>query len=196
MFLTTLVAPADTPELTALFSRDASPCHCRFWHFTGTNKEWEARCAFGEADNRRELEQAIAERRDDGLGLVARVEGEPRIVGWMKLAPRRSLVKLLARVPSRGLDEPERPAAETLAIACFLVDPSLRTQGVARALVDGALRIAPTLGAKWVEAYPRVAEQTLHDGEAWMGPVQLFRSAGFEVVREAPQYPVLRKRVG
>jgi GNAT superfamily N-acetyltransferase len=195
-FAITPVVPDDVPALIALMERDGNPCFCRYWHFAGTNKEWEARCGLDAQANAAELRAAIEQGRDDGRGLVARVAGDPRrIVGWMKLVPRRTLTKLLARVPYRDLDDPSRPPADTLAIGCFVVDPELRRRGIARALVEAALRIASSWGASFVEAYPRVSEQPLHDGEAWMGPHALFPQLGFEVARESPQYPVLRRRV-
>ena len=195
-FEITAVAPEDVSALIALMQRDGNSCFCRFWHFAGTNKEWEARCGLDAKANEAELRAAIHERRDDGRGLVARVADHgAHIVGWMKLTPRRTLTKLLARVPYRGLDEEARPAAETLAIACFVVDPAWRRRGVARALVEGAIAHAPRWGASFLEAYPRVSLQPLHDGEAWMGPHALFQRLDFEVVRESPQYPVLRRRV-
>ncbi|MEO7094916.1 MAG: GNAT family N-acetyltransferase [Polyangiales bacterium] len=199
-FSITPIGPGDAPALIALMERDGGSCFCRYWHFTGTNKEWEARCGLDAKSNEAELRVAVAERRDDGRGLVARIPGEPeRVVGWMKLAPRRTLTKLLARVPYRGLDDATTPLADTpadtLAIACFVVDPTLRRRGIARALVEGAIRLAPSWGASFVEAYPRVSEQPLHDGEAWMGPHRLFAELGFEIARESPQYPVLRRRL-
>ena len=191
-FAVTAVTSADVSDLIALMQRDGSPCFCRYWHFTGSNKEWEARCGLDAAENERELREAIGRGRDDGRGLIARPLDDPSlVVGWMKLTPRRTLTKLLARVPYRGLDD----SSDTLAIGCFVVDPTRRRQGVARALVEGALRLAPSWGASFVEAYPRVSEQPLHDGEAWMGPHRLFAELGFEIARESPQYPVLRRRV-
>lgn len=195
-FEVTAVTSADVAGLIALMQRDGNPCFCRYWHFSGTNKEWEARCGLDAQANERELREAIELGRDDGRGLVARdPEDRALVVGWMKLTPRRTLTKLLARVPYRGLDDQARPASDTLAIGCFVVDPTRRRQGVARALVEAAIRLAPSLGASFVEAYPRVSEQPLHDGEAWMGPHRLFMDLGFEVARESPQYPVLRRKV-
>jgi len=183
---------SDFEALAALFERDSSPCYCRFWHFGGTNKEWEARCAFEPTTNRNELEQALLRGDDQARGLVARSSN--RIVGWMKLTPRRGLTKLLLRAPYKGLDDGTSPAIETLSIACFLVDPAHRRQGVARALVRSALDSARRSGARYVEAYPRVAS-TLYDAEAWTGPHSIFVELGFEIARDAPQYPVMRREV-
>jgi len=177
-----LVTSADFEALAALFEREHSPCYCRYWHFTGTNKEWEARCAFEPEKNRAELQGAL-----DGTGIVA-IDAD-KIVGWMKLVPQRTLVKLLTRSPYKGLEAPD-----TFSIGCFLIDPERRRQGIARAMVEAAIPIARSLGATYLEAYPRVCEG-MHEGEMWMGPFAMFEALGFEVHREQPQYPVMRKRV-
>lgn len=180
------VTAADFAALADLFTRDHSPCHCRYWHFTGTNKEWEARCAFEPEKNRAELHDALNAGSDEARGVIA-LDG-PRIVGWMKLTPRRVLTKLLARSPYKNLDEPP----QLFAIGCFLIDPERRRSGVARALLEGGIGLAKGWGAKFIEAYPRLAEN-VHDAEHFMGPPSLFASLGFEIVRDQPQYPVMRR---
>jgi len=177
-----LVTPSDFAALAALFERDHSPCYCRYYHFTGTNKEWEARCAVEPEKNREELQGAL-----EGTGVVA-VDADA-IVGWMKLVPQRTLTKLLARSPYKGLESPD-----TYSIGCFLVDPTRRRQGVARAMVEAAIPIARALGATYLEAYPRVFEG-MHEGEQWTGPYAMFESLGFAIHRDQPQYPVMRKRL-
>jgi GNAT superfamily N-acetyltransferase len=188
-----LVTPEDRLALEALFERDHSPCYCRYWHFTGTNKEWEARCAFEPHENRAELAEALETRSEQAIGLIARAtepSEAPPLIGWMKLIPQRALPKLLARSPYKNLETPD-----VFSIGCFLIDPAHRRRGVARALVEAAITVAPTLGARYLEAYPRVFEG-MHDAEQWTGPFAMFESLGFEVVRDQPQYPVVRRRVG
>lgn len=181
---------ARAPALVALFAREGSPCHCRYWHFAGTNKEWEARCALEPEENARALLAAASEGSVEAQGIVARRGDE--VVGWLKVAPRAALPKLLGRLPYRDLDDP----GGVLSLGCFLVDPTMRRAGVAGALLDGAIAHAPSLGGRFLEAYPRVSDAPLHDGEAWQGPHALFVSRGFRVVREASQYPVLQRAVG
>jgi len=182
-----LADQSDFEALAALFERDNSPCYCRYWHFAGTNKEWEARCGLTPEVSRAELGAALASKSDESLGLVARVPGHGLIVGWMKLAPQHTLSKLLKRSPYKGLEAPE-----VFSIGCFLVDADHRRKGVARALLEGAIAVAPSLGARALEAYPRVFDG-LHDFELWNGPFEMFQALGFEVVRDQPQYPVMRK---
>ena len=83
-----------------------------------------------------------------------------------------------------------------LSIGCFVVDPAMRRRGVARALVQGAIDVGPSWGARFLEAYPRRSDHALHDGEAWTGPERVFAELGFEVARDALQYPVLRRAFG
>ncbi len=187
------IEPTDVDALTALFVRDGSPCFCRYWHFAGTNKEWEARCAFESDVSARELREAVEQRRDDGLGIVAAEHGTngDEIVGWLKLAPRATLTKLLTRSPYKDLEAPP----ETLGVACFLVDPRHRRRGVAAALLDGAIAHARVIGAKAIEAWPRTSTDgsaPLHDGELFQGPASLFASRGFSWIRRDPPHPTLR----
>lgn len=173
---------ADFASLAALFERDHSPCYCRYWHFEGTNKEWEARCAFEPDKSRDELSASLG--AGEGHGLIAIDE---RVLGWMKLVPQPVMHKLLKRSPYKDLEAPE-----VWSIGCFLIDPEHRRRGVATALLRGAIELAPALGARVLEAYPRVFEG-MHDGEQWTGPYAMFESLGFEVFRDQPQYPVVRK---
>lgn len=174
----------DFELLAALFERDSSPCYCRYYHFRGTNKEWEARCAFDANANREELRSALG--TPEGQGLIAIDEVA---VGWMKLVPQPTLHKLLMRSPYKGLESPT-----VWSIGCFLVDPEHRRSGVATALVRTAIELAPSLGINTLEAYPRVFEG-MHDAEQWTGPMAMFEALGFALHRDQPQYPVLRREI-
>lgn len=190
------VGPDDAEALARLFERDGCPCYCRYWHFAGTNKEWEARVAFDAGRSREELVAAVRARGVEGRGLVARSAARPgEVIGWLKLVPRPALAKLLARSPYKGLvDEGPR---EVQAIGCLLIDPAERRRGVARALVSAAIEQARRDGALAIEAYPRDARERVHDGELWMGPRSVYDALGFEAVRgDGGPYPVLRRALG
>lgn len=189
-------SPAHADRLVALFGRDASACFCRFWHFEGDRNAWLARCAFEAGANEAELRAGLEARSDEARGLVAIAADEPGapVVGWMKLAPRASVPKLYEQRFYRGLPVLQaEPAPGTFAIGCMLVDPARRRRGVARALVAGAVRLAPAWGARVLEAFPRRAPEGAHDADYWMGPERAFLDAGFVAVHDAPPYPVLRR---
>jgi ribosomal protein S18 acetylase RimI-like enzyme len=172
-----------------LFDATSSSCFCRYWHFTGTKNDWLDRCANRPEENLAEQADAVARGDVSASGLVAIENGA--VVGWMKLAPRASLPKLTSLPVYRQL------AAEpgTWTIGCFVVDPSSRRRGVARALVQNADAYVAAQGGRLIEAHPRRSTEPLHDEEAWQGPEQLFRELGFAVIHDVSPYPVYRKVV-
>lgn len=197
MIAVTAIDAAGAPSpsaLAALFEASHVPCYCRYWHFTGTKNDWLERCAFTPEENRDALIQAVESGDPSGLGLVAHEPGEdgPRVVGWMKLAPRRALPKL-RKLPVYGaLDLGDEDT--TFSIGCVLVAPEHRGRGVARALLRAAEGFVRAHGGTAIEAYPRRSDAPLYPEEVWMGPERLFLDEGFEHVAGELPYPVLRKR--
>ena len=110
----------------------------------------------------------------------------------MKVSRRGWVPKLLARSPYKNLDAPED--GDVFSIGCFLIDPAHRRKGVARAMLKEAIRVVPSWGGGYLEGYPRVFDG-LHDFEHFTGPPTLYQELGFEVVRDQPHYPVLRRRL-
>lgn len=102
-------------------------------------------------------------------------------VGWCAIDQRRE-------IPGHdcvGVDESE-PTASTPAIHCFYIHPDARGQGVATALLRGAL--AHAAGSATVEAYPSPPDQPLAFG-GFAGPYALFKRLGFRLVEElGPEY--------
>jgi GNAT superfamily N-acetyltransferase len=191
--------PTHLPALRALFEAASCPCFCRYWHFEGSKNEWLDRCANRPGDNARELTSAVSGGDVAARGLVAIERSDPiglaadPVLGWMKLAPRRSLPKLEALPVYRSLRLGD--PSTTFAIACVLVLPAARGRGVARALVAAAESAARRWGARAIEGYPRRSSEPLHAEEAWQGPERLFVELGFEVLHDVGPYPVYRKRL-
>lgn len=183
-------APHHAEGLAALFERNDSPCFCRWWHFQGDKNGWEDRCANAPGASRRELRERLLQRSDEARGLVAL--GDEQVVGWMKLAPASAMQKLYNQRLYRGLPCFEGGRDGVFAIGCFLVDQPWRRRGVARALVDAAVALAPGWGARAIEAFPRRGD-ALSPHEMWTGPVEALTDAGFREVFEFKPYPVLRR---
>jgi GNAT superfamily N-acetyltransferase len=184
------LAPAHLAAWAALFAESDSPCHCRYWHFEGDKNAWLERCFGAPEQNRAEQEALVRAGAPAAFGLVALTE-EGACVGWMKLAPRAVLPKLLRRGPYRAL---ERTDAEGVwSVGCFLVHPAWRRKGVARALLAAAPEHARARGARVLEAYPRTSTEELRDDEAWTGPERLYQACGFSVAGGERPYPVLRR---
>jgi GNAT superfamily N-acetyltransferase len=181
-----------TPDLldawADLFRACASGCFCRYWHFEGTKNEWLARLAFEPAINEADQRERLQARHPSATGLVALSSGV--VVGWMKLTTQGALGKL-RRLP---VYRSELAAADegVLGIGCVLVHPEHRRQGVARALLEGAVSHARATGAKAIEAYPHLRSEPLRDEELWMGPYALLEAAGFVSQGGNRAYPVMR----
>jgi len=186
-FVCVALRPESAPALSELFERAGSGCHCAYWHFQGDKNAWLARLAFEPGENR----QTLAARATTPLAGVLAKRPLNEVVGWMKLEPAASLEKIYAQRTYRALSGLGRDRAHVWTVGCFLVDPAWRRRGVARALLASGIELARQQGAQSVEAFPRRAEG-VGDEELWTGPFPLFTSAGFRIVHEQVQYPVLR----
>jgi GNAT superfamily N-acetyltransferase len=123
------------------------------------------------------------------LGLMAFDGKEP--VGWCSFGPRADFprldtVKAYRRDDTQGI----------WCINCFFIDRSYRGQGIARGLLDAAIRAMKKRKVKTIEAYPVTATK---DGKklaaafSWTGPLRIFEEKGFrEVQRLAPSKPLVR----
>jgi GNAT superfamily N-acetyltransferase len=186
--------PPHAEGLTALFQAAGSPCHCRFWHFEGSNNDWLARCALEPDQNQRELEEALLTGSDEARGVVA-LTGEGELAGWLKVAPAGVMKKAYDRRLYRGLPCFEGDRAGVFLIGCALVHPAHRRRGVAARLVEGAIQLAPAWGARALEALPRRPREAVSDEELWTGPLGAFTLNGFIEVNSFEPYPVLRREL-
>jgi GNAT superfamily N-acetyltransferase len=186
-----LAAPCHTQALRAFFERVAVACHCEWWHFQGDKNAWLDRLAHHPLENQR-AQDARLERSDQTSGIVA-LDASGEVIGWMKLTPWDGVQKLYDQRPYRKLPCLADDRSGVLTVGCFLVAPEHRRRGIASNLLGRGIEHAIAIGARAIEAFPRVG-RTLGDEEAWMGPLALFERFGFTVVGgSAAPYPVLRK---
>ncbi len=122
-------------------------------------------------------------------GLLGYCDGQP--VGWVSLGPRDQYARLARSPVMKPVDD-----RSVWSIVCFVVDPKARHQGVAAALLKGALAWARDNEVKLVEAYPvDKATKGVDDG-MWFGAKSMYDQAGFvEVARRKPTRPVVRKKL-
>jgi GNAT superfamily N-acetyltransferase len=119
-------------------------------------------------------------------GLVAYRDGVP--VGWVSLAPRDEFARLRRSPVMKPVDD--KPV---WSIICFVVPPEHRGQGVARALLQGAIAFARERGATVIEAYPVDKSSPSKGAAMWFGAKSMYDHAGFkEVARRKPTRPVVR----
>ena len=186
-FLARPLTPGRWPDLEAVFCAAgcsvARNCWCMYYRRSGSRGDLPAGITHAQA-NRAELKALVDAGRPPGLiGYDGKVP-----VGWISLGPREEFLKLRRSPVMKAVDE-----APVWSIICFVVPSRYRGQGVARALLDGAMNYARRRGAELLEAYPVDAARRTNDEAMWFGAKSMFDDAGFvEVVRRKPRRPVMR----
>lgn len=172
--------PAGTQDFFSLHSTPPGECFCVFW-WQEPGDDWSKVTA---AENRAKREGLLARGEYDGY--LAYADG--RVVGWCQVGPRDRLGHLARRM------KPDADA-KVWAISCFYILPEMRRHGVATKLLDHALQELKAKGARVVQAYPRRGPLLTVD-DMWNGPEPMLARAGFIVVRDDPERPILEKRMG
>ena len=152
-------------------------CFCQFLHVDHSTVTWSDRTA---EENRASACDRIACGRMQGL--LAYLDG--RVVGWCNAAPRLLL--------DAYADEPVADAEKIGQIACFVVSHGHRRSGVARRLLEEACTMLRDQGLRIAEANP--SRDAATDGENHYGPLPLYLSAGFSIVREQADGLVVVRR--
>jgi GNAT superfamily N-acetyltransferase len=144
-----------------------SSCYCQCFYEDHSVVKWSERTA---PENR-----AIACERIQNQsmqGYLAFIDGMP--VGWCNAAQRNLL---------HALDDEPTPDSQHIGtILCFLVEPSHRSNGIARLLLEAACDGLRKQGMHVAEANPRTSSTSA--AENHFGPLKLYLSSGFAVYRE------------
>lgn len=180
------LTPDRWPDLETIFRARgcsvARGCWCMAYRRSGSWKP-PAGTTRGEA-NRAALKALVDSGRPPGL--VGYRDEIP--VGWVSIGPREEYLRLRRSPVMKAVDE--RPV---WSIVCFVVPAEHRGQGVARALLDGAVAYARGQGASMIEAYPVDKPARSRDDALWFGARSMYDAAGFEeVARRRPHRPVVR----
>jgi ribosomal protein S18 acetylase RimI-like enzyme len=184
------VTPARWPDLEALFAAKgcsiARGCWCMAYRRSGKVAVPAGQTV---AQFNRAGLHALTQAGRPPPGLIAYRGKLP--VGWVSLGPREQFARL-AKSPVMGPvdDQP------VWSIVCFVVPPAYRHQGVAHALLRGAIAFAAKHRARLLEAYPMDKARRGADDWMWFGAKSMFDKAGFtEVARRKPERPVVRLAV-
>jgi GNAT superfamily N-acetyltransferase len=125
-------------------------------------------------------------KNDPPPGLIAYRGKTP--VGWISLGPREDFAKLATSPIMKPVDD--KPV---WSIICFVVPTAERGQGIARALLDGAITYARKRKVKLLEAYPIDKKGASTPMSIWFGTASMFAKKGFtEAARRKPTRPVMR----
>jgi len=154
-------------------------CYCHFYHFPGNMDKW------GKATKDENRNATISLIKGKVMkGLLAFVNEEP--VGWCNLNSKEVYEKIAI-----DNDPGDTPKGEIASVVCFLIAPAFRKKGVARKLLNHAIKTLKEKNFAWIEAYPRKGD--LSDAHSYHGPVSLFDSEGFSVVSENEHFLLMRK---
>jgi len=183
------LTPGRWKDVEALFNARgcsvARQCWCMYYRRSGTPAV-PPRGTTRAAANRAELRALV----DSGEppGLIAYRGRTP--VGWVSLGPREAFAKLRRSPVMKAVDD-----QPVWSIVCFVVPAEYRGQGVAHALLQGAIAYAHERGARLLEAYPVDRAGRSSAESMWFGAKSMFDAAGFEeVARRKPQRPIVRLR--
>jgi len=141
------LTPDRWPDLEAVFEARgcsiARGCWCMYYRESG-RQDWPA--GVTPRAVRKERLRALASA-DPPPGLIGYRGKVP--VGWVTLGPRSDYAKLQRSPVMKPVDD-----LPVWSIVCFVVPAQYRHQGVAAALLEGAVRYARRRGARILEAYP------------------------------------------
>jgi GNAT superfamily N-acetyltransferase len=118
------------------------------------------------------------------------------VVGWVSLGPREDFARLAFSKILAPLDD-----KAVWSLVCFVVGRRSRGQGIAVALLDGAIDYARAHGATTLEGYPvdLAGGERIPSANAYHGTLGMFERAGFKVVARrqanatAAARPIVRK---
>jgi GNAT superfamily N-acetyltransferase len=159
-------------------------CWCMWWR--STRREFEERKGDG---NRLAMKAIVVS--GEVPGVLAYIQGKP--AGWCAVAPRERFGSLERSRVLRRLDE-----EPVWAIVCFYLARGFRGQGLAEALIGGALDHVRAEGGRVVEAYPTVPRgRQLAPVSSFMGVPSMFARVGFaECARPSEAKMIMRRRIG
>lgn len=182
------VTPDLVPDADELFGSSPGTAGCSCMWFIIPVKQYHA----GGAQVNRGLFHDLVESNPAPIGLLAYRGGEP--VGWCAAGPRSRYARAL-RVPSFKGRDPEEDGSIWL-VPCFYIRKEVRREGVARALLEGAVTLAREQGAPAIEGFP-FARGAKVSSDSMVGVESLFESQGFTVTRRpSATWVVMRRDLG
>ena len=142
------LTPDRWPDLEAVFNAKgcsvARGCWCMAYRLSGSRGPLPPGMTRAQA-NRAALKALVDAGNPPGLiGYRGKVP-----VGWVSIGPREEYAKLKRSPVMKAVDE-----QPVWSVVCFVVPTEYRGQGVARALLKGAVAYAKEQGARWSRPTP------------------------------------------
>ncbi len=159
-----------------------SGCWCIAFHMKPGEQPGKA------SENRALKERLVREDRSH----AALVYDGADVVGWCQFGPPAELPARMRGYCQLQVDPPD------WRITCFVVDRNRRGEGIAKAALQGALRIIATKGGGTVDGYPIDIPQgkPYSNNFLWSGAASMFTKLGFRQLGNlGPSKWVMRKVV-
>ncbi len=173
------VTPGRWGDLEKLFGpRGCSGCWCMWWRLRRSDFYKLS------AQARKNRFHKLVES-GSVPGILAYVDGEP--AGWCSIAPRQTYAALEHSRNFKPVD-----SLPVWSVTCFFIAKQHRHAGLMDRLLNAAVEYARQSGAAIVEGYPAREREQPSDANLYMGPLSVFRAAGFQTVREEPRVIVRR----
>ncbi|MFO7798015.1 MAG: GNAT family N-acetyltransferase [Promethearchaeia archaeon] len=154
-------------------------CYCHYYHFDGSREDWGKRTKI---QNRDATKALILSGKMKGF--LAYSDGKP--IGWCNANSRQ----IYSYLPVKDAHNEEEKVAS---VVCFLITPHYRKKGIARMLLKEACEYYKIKKYNYIEAYP--VKEAKSDAHNYHGPISLFRSEGFSVIKELKDFFVMRKQL-
>lgn len=191
------LTPARRDDYLAFFDHEHGPafadnpewakCYCHFYEVP-TALTWPD---FDGNANRMAMDARIATGEMEGFLAYDGVE----VTGWINAQPYSKLRHACARMRI-GQPPIDVPLFNAAAIVCFVVAPARRRQGIATALLDGALHSFSLRGFAIVDAFPWNTEPGNDAAtDHYHGTTAMFARAGFTPLFTHENVTVMRKRL-
>lgn len=127
----------------------------------------------GDRGNRASFSQLVETSRYP-LGLLAKMDGET--VGWCAVGPRSRYVRAIRTPTYKGRDPAEDD--DVWLVPCMYIRPESRDTGIAKKLLEAAVRLARKGKAVAIEGFP-YSGTTRRNKETQVGFEPVFSDCGF-----------------
>jgi GNAT superfamily N-acetyltransferase len=160
-------------------------CWCMYYRL----KNPEFRKGKTDEGNKKAMKDIVWGNKPAGILAVY----EEQAIAWCACAPREDFTRLENSRVHKRIDD-----KVVWSVPCFFIDKKFRRNGVSVLLLKGVISYAREQGIKIIEAYPAIpTREKLPDAFAWIGLLQSFERAGFEIAdRKSKNRPMVRYYVG
>ena len=190
------VTPERFEDVAELFGTRGDPSWCWCQYFVTSGSSYERSATHNKRRLRDQVQSAtrpvglIAYAAEPGSGRSAGPSGAGSTtpVGWVRVGPRPSFVRVTGNRALRALAEAHNDDLgdeSVWSVTCFVVKVGWRRRGIAAGLLGAAVELARECGASAVVGHPvDVAARSTRVGgsELYHGAASTFAAAGFEVV--------------